>query len=204
MNVPVSESWRRMRMVAFAAVLMVAAVGGCAGPRATPPSIDPQTLDDMSFMHDYLVTQPTVTVDEAYRAILILADGEDPHETFDARRADLEARGITRPAWKLQADHCIDKGSAAYMVCVVLKIQGGLNRVIFGSWGLGDRRYALRELVYRELMADAPAYRYITGAELAGLMRKADEYMEQHGLYEMDSVELGEEPPAESPLSSSQ
>ncbi len=165
-----------------------------AATQAAAP-VDASGLDDMSFLHDYLARRPTVTVDEAYRAMLILADGHDPSSSFDERRAALEQRGISRAAWKLEADQPIDKGSVAYMVCQILKVRGGLNRVIFGSWGPGDRRYALRELVYRRMMADSPAYRYIAGPELASLLRSADDYMQKHRLYEMESVEIGREPP---------
>jgi hypothetical protein len=135
-----------------------------------------------------------VTVDEACRAVLILADGEDTAKTAEKRMAVLEERGIVRPAWKLRPDDCIDKGSVAYMVCRVLRIQGGVNMLVFGSWGPGDRRYALRELVYRQMMADSPAYRYIAGAELASLLREADSYMQERNAYTMESVELGPEP----------
>jgi hypothetical protein len=157
-------------------------------------------LDDFEFVHSYLIAQPTVTVDDAYRAMLILADGEDTAAGFDARRADLEGRGIARAAWGLQADRPIDKGSVAYMVCQILQLQGGVNRIVFGSWGLGDRRYALRELVYRDLMARSPAYRYITGAELANLLRKADEIMQKKGMYGVESVEIGPPPAPGEPL----
>jgi len=195
----------------WAVALAIAFAAGCestpsttGGMAETRPAgvesrVDPSALDDMSFLHDYLVKQPTVTVDDGYRAMLILADGRCDARTFEEREAALEQRGIARPAWKLQPGQKLDKGTVAYMACVIMKIRGGVNRVIFGSWGPGDRRYALRELVYREVMADSPAYRYITGAELVALLGKADAYMQKHHAYEAESVEIGPEPPAGSP-----
>ncbi len=190
-----------MRAAAVTLVVGMMFAAGCASTPAanegvaSSPPVDPARLDDADFVHEYLVRRPTVTVDEAYRAMLILADGKDDAKTAEQRRAVLEQRQITRPAWKLDAEQPIDKGSVAYMVCRILRIEGGVNRVIFGSWGPGDRRYALRELVYRRMMADAPAYRYITGAELAALLREADQYMQKKGMYQAESVELGAEPP---------
>ncbi len=195
----------------WAMVLAVALAAGCEStpsttggmaetrPAAVESRVDPSDLDDMSFLHDYLVKRPTVTVDDGYRAMLILANGRCDARTFEQREAALEQRGIARPAWNLRPDQKLDKGTVAYMACVIMKIRGGVNRVIFGSWGPGDRRYALRELVYREMMADSPAYRYITGAELVALLGKADAYMQKHHEYEAESVEIGTEPPAGSP-----
>lgn len=186
----------------FAMCLAAGVWAGCAGmPKASAP-VDPGTLDDMAFVHEYLASQATVSTDEAYRAMLILADGHDASKTFDERRARLEQEGIARAAWNLRADQCIDKGSVAYMVCRILKIRGGVNSLVFGSWGPGDRRYALRELVYRKMMADAPAYRYIAGAELAALLRKADEYMQKRGMYAAESVEIGPDPASTRPAGS--
>jgi hypothetical protein len=173
---------------------------GCAGPRKTAPEVDPQTLDDVEFINDYLVQQPVVTVDEAYRAMLILADGEDTAGSFDARRERLESRGIARSAWRLEAENCIDRGSVAYMVMKIMQMRGGVNMLVFGSWGPGDRRYAVRELVYRKLLTDEPAYRYIRGGELASLLREADAIMQKKGLYQMEAVEIGAEPPPGEPI----
>jgi len=150
-------------------------------------------------MHEYLVLQPFVTVDEAYRAMLILSDGQDGGKTFKQRETTLLDRGIVRRAWGLRADNCIDKGSVAFMACRILKIPGGVDMLVFGSWGPGDRRYAMRELVYRKLLDDAPVYRYISGGELATLLRKADEYMQKQGQYPMEPVDLGEEPRPDRP-----
>ena len=90
--------------------------------------------------------------------MVVLAEGEDNYENYAGRVAALEQRGIIRPEWGLQREDCIDKGTVAYMVCRILNIRGGLNLMTLGSLGLGDRRYALRELVYMELMSMAPAF----------------------------------------------
>ena len=146
-----------------------------------------------AFLHDHLEKESMVTVAEAYRAMLILADGDDKYADFDARRSALESRSIARPDWNLRREACIDKGSVAYMVCQIIKLQGGVNFNVLGRLtGLGDRRYAVRELAYMEIMPPAAPYRYITGGELVDVIAKADRYMQAHGMYPQESPDIKE------------
>jgi hypothetical protein len=157
------------------------------------PERDPATLPDECFQA-YLADVDLVTVDEAYRAMLILADGEDPGKTFDERREKLVARGIAKAEWDLQPENVIDSGSVAYMICQICRIQGGVNMNLFSRVGLGDRRYALRELIYREMIPeDVVNYQYLTGAAMIAMMAKADELMAKKGLYETQVIELSDE-----------
>jgi hypothetical protein len=171
---------------------LVTWVSGCTGPRQEQPSVNAAELSDEGFQA-YIAEVNLITVDEAYRAMLILADGQDGSSGFEERKTKLESRGIAREAWKLQPENVIDSGSVAYMICKICQIKGGVNMHLFGSWGLGDRRYALRELVYREMIDDSVDYQFMTGAVLYGLMREADELMAQKGLYETKGVDLTDE-----------
>jgi hypothetical protein len=174
----------------LASVLLIWGLAGCAQPRLEQPQVDPDTLDDDTFL-GALADRPLVTVDEAYRAMVILAEGQDPNQNFEQRKAWLEQRGIARPAWNLKPDDYVDNGSVAFMVCRILKVKGGLSRIILGSWGPGDRRYAYRELVYRGLIPTASTdYAPMTGGELVNLLGLADERMAQGGIYESEPVEL--------------
>ncbi len=177
-------------MLVFAIVAGTSA--GCAGPRMSTPPTDPDELSDAGFQ-GYLAEIDLVTTDEAFRAMLILADGEDPSDGFEQRRQALESRGIALAAWNLQPDNVIDAGSVAFMVCRICRISGGIDMHLFGSVGLGERRYALKELIYREMVAGAVDYQYMTGAAMFALMRKADALMEKKGLYESAGVELSDE-----------
>lgn len=181
---------RRMR--AGVAIGMLLSLAGCLGPRQYHPDTDPAKLSDDAFM-SYLATVPVVTVDEAFRAMLILADGKDSCKAFEERRAALVSRGIAREAWNLEPDNVIDRGSVAAMTCKILQMRGGVNRAVFGGMGLGDRRYANRELIYRNLLADGPDYAGMQGPVLVAMFARCDEYMEQHKLYEAKPVELGTE-----------
>lgn len=180
------------RIVSAAIALIVLAGAACTGPRTVKLDIDPDTLDDSQFQA-YIADSPLISVAEAYRAMLILADGEDSAKTFEERKAKLESRGIARSEWNLQPDNVIDKGSLAYMVARICKINGGVNLTVFGSLGIGERRYAMRELVYRDMLADAVDYQFVTGGELTALMGKADAYMARKGLYETKKIDIGSE-----------
>ncbi|MEK6643965.1 MAG: hypothetical protein AABZ08_08650 [Planctomycetota bacterium] len=171
---------------------MIAFAVGCAGPRKTAPTVDAAGLSDEAFQM-YLAQVDLVTVDEAYRAMLILADGECKAKTFAERKNQLESQGISRGSWKLQQDNVIDCGSIAFMVCRICQIKGGIDMHLLGSWGLGDRRYAMRELVYREMSEDAVDYQYMTGARLVGLLAKADQVMAQKNLYPNQGIDLSDE-----------
>ena len=59
-----------------------------------------------------------------------------------------------------------------------------------GGMGIGDRRYAVRELVYRRMLSEGADYRYLSGAEMVSLMAKADAYMAERGLYQEESVDI--------------
>lgn len=156
-----------------------------------PEQVDQaEALDVDDFLHDHLPAQPVVTVGEAYRSMLLLAEGDDPFNSFAQREEALLTKGIIRSQWKLQREEAVDRGTIAYMVAKIIGLKGGFNRAVFGELGLGDRRYALRELVYHQIMPLTPPYRYITGAELIDVVGKADRFMAAKGLYEQEPVEL--------------
>ena len=177
------------RFVALACVLPIV---GCLGPRKEAPAADPAGMSDEGFQA-YLAETPYVTVEEAYRAMLILADGEDTSKTHEDRKAKLESRGIARSAWNLEPQNVIDAGSVSYMVVKICQIRGGINFTLFASWGLGDRRYAMRELVYRKMLDDSADYQAMAGDRLVGLMAKADDLMEKKGLYESTKIDLSDD-----------
>jgi hypothetical protein len=143
-----------------------------------------------AFLHEHLPQQGVVTVAEGYRAMVMLAEGEDPYTSFEEREAVLLCRGIVRKAWKLCPDQALNRATAAYMAMQVMCIKGGVNCQILGRAGIGDRRYALRELAYRDLMPLGPEYQFITGSELVDLMARADEYMARRGRYDLQPVDI--------------
>lgn len=152
-------------------------------------------VDPNVFLHQHLETEPLVTVAEAYRAMVMLAEGEnaDTFESFAAREEYLLQNEVIRPEWKLQRDNAIDRGSVAYMVLQILKIRGGVNFNLYGRMGIADRRYAVRELAYVGIMEDRPPYLFITGPQLVDILGSADDYMAKHGLYSEEPTSVVEQ-----------
>ena len=166
---------------ALLAAILVAA--GCTSVKRTyQPEQDHGEMSDVGFIH-YLSSLPMVTADEAYHAMLLLADGRDAGGDFEGRAQILQERGVVRSAWNLAPDDALDRGTMAFMLVKILRLKGGVNDVVLGSWGPGDRRYALRTAVWRGMVPWGPVYQVVTGGELVTAMTNADKYMELEGMY---------------------
>lgn len=182
---PLRGDWKtNWRVPALVLVGLFGTLGGCAYSRQYEPSVDPNTLSDVQFVH-YLVTVPVVTVEEGCRAVMIAADGEDSFSDHGERYAAMEQRGLVRAAWKLEGQQVLDTGTLAFMLSKVCSLPPSVNSVLLGSWGLGDRRYALKQAVRYNLIRYAPPYKSVTGGEMVAALASADEYMARHGVYEL-------------------
>lgn len=166
-------------ILSWAALWMV----GCAATRNFTPEVDPNSLDGTSFVH-YLGTVPVVTVEEGCRAILLIADGQENFGTHQARYDELLRRGTIRSAWNLKADRLLDKGTLGYMAVQVCQADRGINSLLLGSWGLGDRRYALNDAVAAGLMLFDSEFRPVRGGELLSVLSRIDDLMAKKGLYQ--------------------
>ena len=145
----------------------------------TNESVDCQSVDEMDFL-DCMVRKPKCTVADAVRAIGIFVAGEDPGKNYDQRYEYLLERKIVRTAWKLNPDQWIDRGTLAYMMLKSADIKGGINMLLLGSNGLGDRRYAYREMMYLNLMQEGVDYNFVSGPELVTAIGKLDDYVRKH------------------------
>ncbi|HOW73939.1 MAG TPA: hypothetical protein PKY77_25325 [Phycisphaerae bacterium] len=185
---------RKLAWLAFVTVLTAGCGLGCTQAVRVEQADQGERVDVDTLLHEQLQKEPMVTVAEAYRAMVILADGDDAYKSFEERRASLENRGIARAEWNLRREACIDKGSVAYMVCQIIQAPGGANLNLLGRAAhIGDRRYALRELAFLDLLPQTAPYRYITGGELVDLTAKADRYMAAHGRYASEPTDVQKE-----------
>jgi hypothetical protein len=156
-------------------------VGGCGAPkRSFHPEQDVDALNDTVFLH-YVATLPVVTVDEGYRAVLMLADLPERPRTFQERGAALEKLGAVKPDWGLEADRVLDKGTLGYMLRAICNLPMGFNELWLSRMDIGDRRYALKTCVHEGLMPYAPAYEPVTGGELLAAVTKGESYIAMHG-----------------------
>lgn len=174
--------------------LMLGLTIGCAQVSRPEQVQAGEQANPDTFLHEHLQQQSFATVGEAYRAMVMLAEGEDKFDSFAAREEYLVAKDVAREEWKLERENAIDRGSVAYMVLQILKVRGGVNMNVYGRLlGVADRRYAVRELVYMGIMQDGPPYRFMSGSELVDVIGNADAYMAKEGLYEEQRTDVVEE-----------
>jgi hypothetical protein len=155
---------------------IAAAVAGCSVARRYQPAQDPSTLDGTSFLH-YLATVPVVSVEEGCRAMLLAADGAERYGSDEERMAELLRRGVVREVWNLRPGDVLDKGTLAYMAYKTCDLPGGLNMHLLASWGLGDRRFALKEAAAAGIMPYDSAHSPVRGGELVSVLTKMDEHL---------------------------
>ncbi len=153
---------------------------------------DCQAVDEMDFL-DCMVKKTKCTVADAARAACMLATGGDVGKTYADRYQYLLEHKMVRPEWKIRPEQWIDRGTLAYMFLKAGKITSGVNMLLFGSWGLGDRRYAYREMRYYELMDEGVDYCYVSGPELVTALGKVDRFCQDRGKFSPnEEVSLGQ------------
>jgi len=147
---------------------------GCSAPRRTfAPPVDPGTLDDSAFLH-YLAGVPAVTVDEGFRAVLLLDVDKVEAPTFRDRVGVLIDRGAVKAAWGLDADQTLDHGTLAHILTVVCETPRSVSESLASRAGWGDRRYALKTCVAEGLLPYALPHNAVTGGELMAALTRAE------------------------------
>jgi hypothetical protein len=169
---------------------LILSAGGCSRTFRPDQADRGEQVPVDELLHGHLYSQPAVTVAEACRVVLLLADGEEQFADYPARYDALVERGIIRPAWGLTREECVDRGTLAYMIYRVLELRGGVNMAVLGRLGIGDRRYATKELSYRGLIPQGSAHVYVSGAEFMDIIGRTDRYMAEHDMYEIEQVDL--------------
>lgn len=153
-------------------------VSGCATPRRTfTPPVDPATLDDVAFLH-YLAVVPVVSVDEGFRAVLMLDQEKVEAATFEDRMEILTQRGAIKPAWRLEADRTLDQGTLAFMLTAVCKTPRSVSESLAVPTGWGDRRYALKTCVSEGLLEYGLPHDPVTGGQLLSALTRSEAYVQ--------------------------
>ncbi len=152
------------------------ALAGCNADRTVAEASlvdDPAMLQDETEFLDGLSTQYTVTNHDALHALILLADQEDPFETYEDRVATAKDRGWLNAKWDQPANQSAQIGDIAQAVCVITGIEGGVTMRLFGP----SPRYATRELIYLEVIPDRSERQSVRGLEFLELMLLAGDYL---------------------------
>ena len=162
----------------LAAVLLVLSVGGCApagvkGVRAFEdlPAAEGEGMSDAEFFYE-LTNKKYCSTDDAYRGVLLFIDGRDTSGNFQERTARAQMHGVVKKSWKHSPEAPITKGKVAYMFARALEIRGGVMYNITDACP----RYALRELIYKDIIVSGSEDHKLSGAEYVGILGRADDY----------------------------
>ena len=155
--------------LALAAAALTPMLAGCADGTVTGGET-PLTMPNSAQYLDGISSQPTVTEAKAFEGILLML-GRNDKVTFGEAIKQLTGLKILPAEWGYQADRPITRGKVAYMICQACDIKGGVTLALTGP----SRRYCLRELQYRGMMASGPPYNSVTGMEYVAILTRADE-----------------------------
>ena len=138
---------------------------------ASPPE------DDFSLNQYFskLLAVEVATYSDAYKSLVVLLGVEGQYNDTGSQFRYLRETGIIPKNIGTQEnyDEPLRKGALAYMFVKAMGIKGGITLRIFGT----TQRYALKELVYQEIMFPGIVHDFISGQELIWTLTQAADYM---------------------------
>jgi hypothetical protein len=162
--------WCRAALLVLA--LASAGTGGCARTVLDSSVVDALPGEELELEYwEQLEAQPVVTNHDALHALLLLADGADPHRTYEARLADARGRGWFRPGDTPAANESASVGMVAVAACEMLSVKGGLTMRLLGPLP----RYCTRELVFLEILPPRSEHQSLSGLELIDLLGRLED-----------------------------
>ncbi len=125
----------------------------------------------VEFWHG-LNEQPVASHDDAFHALLLFIDGQDPADDYAGRVAELRKRGMLPNGFDGEANEAISRGTLAVAIVKILDIKGGLTIRILGPLP----RYATRELQYVGVYPASSDLQVFTGAQFLAIMGRVEDY----------------------------
>ncbi len=167
----------RILMIVVVPAAAASLAGGCSqqgGPNIlNPDAVLPPEKSSAAFL-DRASSLVAVSQNDAMRGILFLLEGEDNADNFAQRVKTLHFKSVIPAGWKYDASKPLNRGQLAYMIYQACGINGGVILQLTGP----SRRYCLRELKYRRIMAEGLANTEVTGMEFVAVLKRADAYIE--------------------------
>jgi len=160
------------------APLLLALVTGC-GASTTGQALAPELSGNdpdaqLEFWHT-LPQRKVTSNDEAFHAVLLLFEGEDPAPDYAGRMAALRDRGMLPAGFDAPPERAVERGTVAVALVKALDIKGGATMRLFGP----SPRYATRELQYMGLYPPSSPDQTFSGTEFLGIISKAEEYQQR-------------------------
>jgi hypothetical protein len=175
----------------MALMWVAATLGGCGSAQVAEPLTETTAGNDvesqMNFWHT-LATRNITSNDEAFHALLLFFDGENPAEDYDERVELFKSRGWLPSGFNEPANQAVTRGTLARVLVEGLDIKGGLTMRIAGSMP----RYALREMTYLRIFPSGSPNQTISGNQLLTVIGKSEDYQ----VLRAAKAASGEQPPA--------
>jgi hypothetical protein len=155
--------------------LVLVAAAGCQSTRHASPMITDYDAGDQAAELDFwhgLAEQPIATNNDAMHGLIELAHGSDPHRGYEQRVAWLKSQGLLATSFDRPADEAVTRGTVAQILCHVLEINGGITMRLIGP----HPRYAVRELVYLEIMRPGTPQQALSGIQFVGIVGRAQDF----------------------------
>ncbi|HEX8913145.1 MAG TPA: hypothetical protein VF796_12370 [Humisphaera sp.] len=155
--------------------LLVLSVAGCTPARVEKPvttelgGSDPD--QQVAFFHK-LAETPVTTYDDAFHALLLFTDGDDPSPGYNVRVQTLKQKGMLLKGFNRQANEAVDRGTVALALAKALKVRGGIVYSILPDNG----RYATREMEFQGVLPSSSPNQTFSGSEFLAVMARAEDY----------------------------
>ena len=163
---------------------------------AVPPPFrvhDPQEPEPPSYA---IARRGTATVEDGYRTFVATAveqgriklDGSRTVErlSYDELAAQLRTLGVIDPHWEYAAHDCLRRDVVAYMACSYMGCRPGLVTGVFGM----TRRYAHREMLYRQIIAPGAPGTLVSGSELLSVAGRVAKRTNPHHEVQLTKDEI--------------
>lgn len=185
------------RTLALLAILAV--LPACTRTLSERSAVDQHAEDEAAFWIA-LESERTLTNHDALHGLFLLADGDDPHASFEERVAAARERGwLDAKDANPVANESVTVGRIAHAAAHIADVKGGLTMRIAGP----SPRYATRELVFLNLLPDRTENQSMSGLEFIDLVGRLQDYMsdaEKRSLQErLERAAPAEQPPAAGP-----
>ncbi len=175
----------------IALMCLATAIGGCGSAQVAEPLTETTAGNDvesqMNFWHT-LATRNITSNDEAFHALLLFFDSEDPAEDYAGRVELFKSRGWLANDFDEPANQAVTRGTLARVLVEGLQIKGGLTMRIAGP----VPRYALREMTFLRIFPSGSANQTISGNQLLTVIGKSEDYQ----VLRAAEAVSGEQPPA--------
>lgn len=150
---------------------------GCAQTRlenTIDTEYDPaDTTASLDFWHQ-LALREAVSNNEAMHALVRLASGDDPTDSYLQRRQWLIDQGHLAADFNGPANAPATRGMVAQVLCNVLQIEGGLTMRLIGP----HPRYATRELVFLDIYEPSSPQQGFSGIQFVEVINEAEDFQE--------------------------